>query len=140
MLRQSESYGWSPPSGETRLVISAASAMGRCEAPKAEKPILVTAITAQNRPRFYTADHRRGNALETTMETTMLRTYKKTLTVAVTAIALATASLAATSDAFAKGGGGGGWGHHHHGFGGFYVGGGGSCWVWVRGVLVNICY
>ena len=37
----------------------------------------------------------------------MLRTYKKTLTVAVTAIALATASLAATGDAFAKGGGGG---------------------------------
>jgi hypothetical protein len=82
------------------------------------------------------------------METTMLRNYKKSLTVAVTAIALATASLAATGDAFAKGGGGGGggkgggggWGHHHHGFGGFYVGGGGSCWVWVRGALVNICY
>ena len=78
----------------------------------------------------------------------MLRNYKKTLTVAVTAIGLATASLAATGDAFAKGGGGGGggkgggggWGHHHHGFGGFYVGGGGSCWVWVRGALVNICY
>ena len=80
----------------------------------------------------------------------MLRKYNKTLTVALTAIALATASLAATGDAFAKGGGGGGgggggkgggggWGHHH-GFGGFYVGGGGSCWVWVRGALVNICY
>jgi len=66
----------------------------------------------------------------------MLGKYNKTLTVALTAIALATASLATTSDAFA---GGGGWGHHHH-FGGFYVGGGGSCWVWVRGALVNICY
>ena len=66
----------------------------------------------------------------------MLRTYKKTLTVALTALALTTASLAATSDAFA---GGGGWGHHH-GFGGLYVGGGGTCWVLVRGVLVNICY
>ena len=80
----------------------------------------------------------------------MLRKYNKTLTVALTAIALATASLAATSDAFAGGGGkgggggggkwGGGWGHHHHGFGGFYVGGGGTCWVWVRGALINICY
>ena len=70
----------------------------------------------------------------------MLRKYNKTLTVALTAIALATASLAATSDAFAGGGGkgggggggkggGGGWGHHHHhGFGGFYAGGGGTCW------------
>ena len=81
----------------------------------------------------------------------MLRTYKKTLTVALTALALTTASLVATSDAFAGGGGGGkgggggwkgggGWGHHHHGFGGLYVGGGGTCLVWVRGVLVNICY
>ena len=82
----------------------------------------------------------------------MLRSYKKTLTVALTAIALTTASLAATGDAFAGGGGGGkggggggkggggGWGHHHHGFGGLYVGGGGTCWVLVRGVLVNICY
>ena len=81
----------------------------------------------------------------------MLRTYKKTLTVALTALALTTASLSATSDAFAGGGGGGkgggggwkgggGWGHHHHGFGGLYVGGGGTCWVLVRGVLVNICY
>jgi hypothetical protein len=81
----------------------------------------------------------------------MLRTYKKTLTVALTALALTTASLVATSDAFAGGGGGGkgggggwkgggGWGHHHHGFGGLYVGGGGTCWVLVRGVLVNICY
>jgi hypothetical protein len=90
-----------------------------------------------------------GNALEQQKETTMLRTYKKTLTVAITAIALATASLAATSDAFAGGGGkggggggkgsGGGWGHHH-GFGGLYVGGGGTCWVVVRGTLVNLCY
>ena len=38
----------------------------------------------------------------------MLRSYKKTLTVALTALALTTASLAATSDAFAGGGGGGG--------------------------------
>jgi hypothetical protein len=94
-----------------------------------------------------------GNALEQQKETTMLRKYNKTLTVALTTIALATASLAATSDAFAGGGGkgggggggkggGGGWGHHHHhhGFGGFYAGGGGTCWVWVRGALVNICY
>lgn len=84
----------------------------------------------------------------------MLRKYNKILTVALTAIALTTASLAATSDAFAGGGGGkgggkgggmgggmgGGWGHHHHGFGGLYVGGGGTCWVWVRGTLINICY
>ena len=50
----------------------------------------------------------------------MLRKYNKALTVALTAIALATASFATTSDAFAGGGGkgGGGWGHHHHGFGG----------------------
>jgi len=27
-----------------------------------------------------------------------------------------------------------------HGFGGFYAGGGGTCWLWVRGTLVNICY
>ena len=40
----------------------------------------------------------------------MLRKYNKTLTVALTAIALATASLAATSDAFAGGGGKGGGG------------------------------
>ena len=38
----------------------------------------------------------------------MLRSYKKTLTVVLTALALTTASLAATSDAFAGGGGGGG--------------------------------
>jgi hypothetical protein len=38
----------------------------------------------------------------------MLRKYNKTLTVALTTIALATASLAATSDAFAGGGGKGG--------------------------------
>jgi hypothetical protein len=32
-------------------------------------------------------------------------------------------------------------GHDHH-FGHWYGGGGGggSCWVYVRGVLVNICY
>src|SRR6476659_2447424 len=82
----------------------------------------------------------------------MLRKYNKTLTVALTAIALATASLAASSDAFAGGGGkgggggggkggGGGWGHHHHhGFGGFYSRGGGTCWLWVRATLVNIRY
>jgi hypothetical protein len=80
--------------------------------------------------------------LSTTKGDSMLRKYNKALTVALTAIALATASFATTSDAFAGGGGkgGGGWGHHHHGFGGFYVDGGGTCWVWVRGALVNICY
>ena len=76
----------------------------------------------------------------------MLRTYKKTLTVAFTVIALTTASLAATSDAFAGGGGkggggggkGGGWGHHHHGFGGFYVGGGVGSGAVVHDLSVDV--
>ena len=76
-------------------------------------------VTIQN-ARVQIEPPMNGNALEQQKETTMLRKYNKTLTVALTAIALATASLAATSDAFA--------------------GGGGTCWLWVRGTLVNICY
>jgi hypothetical protein len=80
----------------------------------------------------------------------MLRKYNKTLTVALTAIALATApslrpatplpaaagrvAVAAREVAAAVGA------TIIIGFGGLYVGGGGTCWVWVRGALINICY
>ena len=74
---------------------------------------------------------------------------KKTLTATLAAIVFAVGAVATTGDALAKGGGGGGGGgggkgmggHEHH-YGHWYGGGGGggTCWVYVRGALVNICY
>ena len=75
--------------------------------------------------------------------------FKKLLTVALAAVALTTASLGATGEAFAKGGGGGGAGKgggggHHHGFfrSGFYFSSPvvSSCWGWFGGRRVWICY
>jgi hypothetical protein len=70
----------------------------------------------------------------------------KFLTVALAAITIATTgSLLATGEASAKGFKGGMMHahhmHHHHGrhFARWYVGGGGSCWVYTRAGLVNIC-
>jgi hypothetical protein len=85
-------------------------------------------------------------------ETTM-RNYKKVLTIAFAAVALTTSSLAVTSHAYAKGGGkviagGGGGGRvpdggrHFAFYRGIYFSTPGyvSCWRWIGGKRVFICY
>jgi hypothetical protein len=70
-----------------------------------------------------------------------MTTSKKILTVALAAVAITTASLAVTGDAFAKGGKGGG--HEHGSWGrGFssIVVIESSCYQWVRGLgKVYVC-
>jgi len=68
---------------------------------------------------------------------------KKLLTIALAAVALTTASLGATGEAFAKGGGGKGGGHHHGFFrSGFYFSSPvvSSCWAWFGGKRIWVCY
>jgi hypothetical protein len=72
----------------------------------------------------------------------MLTKSKKTLTAALAALALTTGLLAAVGEASARPHGFHG-SHFHHGhhfrhYGRWY-GGGGSCWVYTRVGLVNIC-
>ncbi|HEY4780481.1 MAG TPA: hypothetical protein VIH54_01605 [Chthoniobacterales bacterium] len=114
--------------------------------------LCVIAITARTTVCASISCHRGANYLSRKQETTMPTKSKKTLTAALAAIVFAVAAVAVTGDALAKGGGGGGGGggkgmgmgsshEHEHHYGHWYGGGGGgSCWVYVRGVLVNICY
>jgi len=70
-------------------------------------------------------------------ETTMQKS-KKVLTIALAAVALATSSLAVTGQAHAKGGG-----RHFASFHrGIYFSAPGfvSCWKWIGGKRVFVCY
>jgi hypothetical protein len=80
-------------------------------------------------------------ALEQQLETTMQKT-KKLLTFTFAAVAIATASLALTGDAFAKGGKGGGGHHFSHFHRGIYFSGpvvADTCWRWFGGKRVWVC-
>jgi hypothetical protein len=81
-------------------------------------------------------------ALEQQLETTMQKT-KKLLAFTLAAVAIATASLALSGDAFAKGGSGGGSGHHFsHFHRGVYFSSPvvvDTCWRWFGGKRVWVC-
>ena len=85
-----------------------------------------------------------------------MKTIKKLMTAALTVAALATVSVATSSDAFAKGGGGGGFRGGFHGGGAKFFGGGrhfghrfyrfggygyayNTCWKYTPYGLVNVC-
>jgi hypothetical protein len=78
-------------------------------------------------------------ALDNTKGRTMNTKVKKLLTTALAAVALATASLGATGEAFAHGRGGG----YFHGYrSGFYFSSPAysSCWGWYGGRRTWVCY
>jgi hypothetical protein len=69
---------------------------------------------------------------------TAMQNYKKVLTITLAAVALATSSLAVTGQAHAKGGG-----RHFASFHrGIYFTAPGyvSCWKWIGGTRVFVCY
>ena len=67
-----------------------------------------------------------------------MKNYKKVLTIAFAAVALTTSSLAATAPAHAKGGGR----HFAYFSRGIYFSAPGyvSCWRWIGGKRVFVCY
>jgi hypothetical protein len=96
-------------------------------------------------------DHRRAILALPNQETFMPR-IKSTITAAIAALALTTASFAISSQAFAGGHGHGGHGHGHFGRGHFGHGHFGhghfghrfyaynSCWKWTPYGPINVCY
>jgi len=91
------------------------------------------------RPRDIDGD---GRPRTTRKETKVQTKFKKLLTIAAAAAAIATVSLGATGEALAKGGGGWKGGGHHNGFYHgfyFYTPVVSPCWAWYGSKRLWIC-